>query len=132
MSFNLNTYELRLTYVVALVVGTFVYSYGGALPSVGAVIVTVVIGLGFEVIFGRRYAFDVLPGEADPFFPAQTSLKERLLDDFSLVGYTILAVVGISMGWRWVVIILSALTLSVLAVLFGFIKYEMEQFKPEQ
>jgi hypothetical protein len=126
-----NTYELRLTYVVALAVAALVHMYGGALPAVGAVIVIAVIGLALEIVFGRRYAFDVLPGETDPFFPANTSLKEKILDSYSLIGYSILAAVGVWKGWSWVIIILGSLILAVVAVICGFIKYEMENCDPQ-
>lgn len=126
-----NTYELRLTYVVALVVGALVYMYGGALPAVGAVIVIAVMGLVLEIVFGRRYAFGVLPDEVDPFFPAKSSMKERLLDNLSLVVYTILAAVGVWKGWSWSAFIFATLAASALAVLCGFIKYEMENCDPE-
>lgn len=126
-----NTYELRLTYVVALAVGALVYMHGGAAPAVGAIVLIAFFGLVAEVFFGRRYAFDVLPGEIDPVFPANSSMKERLLDNLSLVVYTILAAVGVWKGWSWSAIIFATLVASALAVLCGFIKYEMENCDPE-
>jgi hypothetical protein len=99
MVYGLNTYELRLTWVTGLVLFLVVYHEGGAAPATGAFIMMLTVGLAAEIVFGRGYAFDVLPDEVDPLCTPKNNLKEKILSGQMLAVYTGLVAVCFLLGW---------------------------------